>query len=266
LCDSYFVVTTGLVTPGEWSGRAGKAALDKRNAAAQQRMATKRWALLRCPTCVELVSGISFLDWMERCLRDTDMLTPLSPCWAVCFEEEQPPPLYVDQRPASEVGAKPQWTLASGVGPAGLELDSSRSCRLWKPSLRPAGIDAPRYTDDADLGGAHHSLVRANVEAALAELDAARADALAERVHAARPLFRADRWGLVAEQVEELAGRAECAHAEAERTERQGWSQKRRRQEARGALSRLTVGESGGAQGLSAARRRRGTPVAWPVT
>ena len=43
--------------------------------------------------------------------------------------------------------------------------------------------------------------------------------------------------------------RADCARADAERAERQGWSEKRRRQEARGALSRLALeAESGAAR------------------
>jgi hypothetical protein len=34
------------------------------------------------------------------------------------------------------VGGKPKWTLAQGVGPKTLELDHSRSNRIYKPSLR----------------------------------------------------------------------------------------------------------------------------------
>jgi hypothetical protein len=42
----------------------------------------------------------------------------------------------------NQPGGKPKWRLAQGVGPAGLEVDRSRTGRLHKPSLRMFGIDA----------------------------------------------------------------------------------------------------------------------------
>lgn len=211
LCDSYFVFTTGLISPSQWGGREGKANLDARNERTQLSWAAKRWSMLRCPTCVELISGLQFLDWLERHMRDMTILTPLSPCFVVGFEEHQPPPLFMDHHPSGEAG-KPKWRLASGVGPAGLELDNSRSGRLWKPSLRAAGIDAPRYeaSSAASIAGRDfHANVLLRVAAALeaasdADEEAVEAsfDALAETLHAARPLYAS--WPSMEERVEAI--------------------------------------------------------------
>ena len=99
--------------------------------------------------------------------------------------------------------------LSSGVGPAGLELDSSRSGRLWKPSLRAAEVDvAPRYeaSDAARRAGAaaHHAGVLRKVDLALSA-PSVPADELAEALHAARPLFAPASWAALSEQVEAAA-------------------------------------------------------------
>jgi hypothetical protein len=196
LCDTYFVVVTGVMAPSQHNGREGKKQLDERNEKKQLEWAARRWTMLRCPTCVELLMGMQILEYIERHVRDSDSLTPLSLCFVVSFEESQPPPLYLNHHPQGEAG-KPKWRLASGVGPAGLELDNSRSGRLWKPSLRPFGIDRPRYeaseeARSSDAAAVHAEVVR-RVEAAFevaAECSGAAAvDALAEELHAERPLF-----------------------------------------------------------------------------
>ena len=60
----------------------------------------------------------------------------------LCCQDGQPPPLYMD---FSEGKGKPKWKLVQGVGPPGLEIDSSRSGRLFKPNLRQYGIEGPMY-------------------------------------------------------------------------------------------------------------------------
>jgi len=58
-------------------------------------------------------------------------------------EEEYDPdtgiPLFMDVNNSSE-SKKPKWELVFGVGPARLELDSSRSGRIYKPSLKSTGL------------------------------------------------------------------------------------------------------------------------------
>ena len=255
LCDSYFVLVSGHVAPAGFRGRQGTKELDERNEQLQDRWATKRCLLLRCPTCVELLSQLPYLDWLEAHARDTSTLTPLSPCWLVAFEDGQPPPLYMDHKPAGEVG-KPKWRLASGVGPAGLELDNSRSGRLWKPSLRGLpNVDTTRYeasdaaralmkaskavhgkqpvaaaAPEADGASAapleFHADVVQRVETALVQSD--EPDALARALHAARPLFVRQNWERVAERVDALVAAHEQAAAE---TARLSDAERRRREQ-----------------------------------
>lgn len=71
------------------------------------------------------------------------LCTPLSLAKGLLFEQETLPPLYLDRRPGGSL--KPKWALVSGLGPPGVELDSSRSGRLHKPSLRTTGITAPVF-------------------------------------------------------------------------------------------------------------------------
>ena len=228
LCDSYFVLTTSLCAPAAYRGKAGREKLDDRNEKLQRQFAAKRWALLRCSACIELSSGTPFLDWMEQHARDQAVLTPFSPCFFVTFEEGELPPLYLDHKPAGEAG-KPKWRLASGVGPAGLEMDSSKSGRLWKPSLKAVGIDAPRYTAAETTGGQHAEMV-AQVEAAFAFMGE-RASTLADALHACRPAFAPRNWTAVATQVESAVVESAAADRAAVKAERQGWSEKRRRHE-----------------------------------
>ena len=230
LCDSYFVLTTSLFQPSLHRGRDGKKSLDNRNEKLQRQWEAKRWALLRCPTCVEISSDMKFLDWIEKHARSLQLLTPLSPCWIVSFEDDQPPPLFFDEKPAGEPG-KPKWRLASGVGPAGLELDSSRSGRLWKPSLRAAGIDRPRYAAVADADAAYHAGLMQRVETALVALGE-HADVFAEEIHLNRPAFEPARFAAVAHGVDAACEQHAAAAAEAEREERQRWSEKRHKQES----------------------------------
>lgn len=142
LCDSFFLLIVSHVRLAHYRGKEGSRRYDNRNEKILQQI--PRFSMLRCPTCCELVSGKNYADWFQSC--GIDDATPLSPCHAVCFgdqaEETTDPPLYCDRQ--QKPGGKPQYKLASGVGPPGLELDGSRSGRLWKPGLKGAGIDRAR--------------------------------------------------------------------------------------------------------------------------
>lgn len=51
----------------------------------------------------------------------------ISPCRLLTFDpSSEPPPLYLNTAPDDK---RPRWNLASGLGPATLELDSSHSGR-----------------------------------------------------------------------------------------------------------------------------------------
>ena len=227
LCDTYFVLTTGYVAPASYRGKAGTERLDTRNEHIKD-YAQRRWTMLRCPTCVEVTTGIAYLDWIEKHARNIDSLAPMSPCAFVTFDDEQPPPLYMDYKPAGEAG-KPKWKLASGVGPAGLEMDNSKSGRIWKPSLRQVGIDAPRYSSDA-ADQEYHADILQRVETALAFLSQSdKVDDLYEMLRASRPCFSPQRWQSVVEAVGSAAEESDAVRISNERTQQLGWSEKRRR-------------------------------------
>ena len=228
LCDTYFVLTTGYVAPASYRGKAGTERLDTRNEQIQKDYAQRRWTMLRCPTCVEVTTGIAYLDWIEKHARNIDSLAPMSPCAFVTFDDEQPPPLYMDYKPAGEAG-KPKWKLASGVGPAGLEMDNSKSGRIWKPSLRQVGIDAPRYSSDA-ADQEYHADILQRVETALAFLSQSdKVDDLYEMLRASRPCFSPQRWQSVVEAVGSAAEESDAVRISNERAQQLGWSEKRRR-------------------------------------
>lgn len=127
---------------------------------------------MRCPTCVEATHGMRYAEWVSRggvfaasgrhSLREPyPELEPepeppsdaasassvedvaLSLVEFVSFDENEAPPLFLNEQ--GTVGKKPKWTLCQGVGPPALEVDSSRSGRVFKPSLRPFGIDRKMY-------------------------------------------------------------------------------------------------------------------------
>ena len=74
------------------------------------------------------------------------------------------PPVYLN----TKAHGKPKWTLCQGIGPASLEMDRSRSNRVWRPPLAKFGLcenkqtasrfsfaDASPRRTDADGGGEH---------------------------------------------------------------------------------------------------------------
>jgi hypothetical protein len=102
---------------------------------------------LPCPTCAELSTGMAYGDYAS--LRGDDHPNVLTPCrfylWGEAEEgeEEELAPLYLNLQ--QDRTAKPKWGLAQGLGPPSLELDKSRSSRLFKGSLRQFGITKPNY-------------------------------------------------------------------------------------------------------------------------
>ena len=98
--------------------------------------------MLPCPTCAKCLlesssDALSTTSSVEQIESLGSRETIFSPCLYFSFAEDYLPPLYLDSQNSPVTGKKPKWTLASGVGPAVLELDSSRTGRVYKPSLRP---------------------------------------------------------------------------------------------------------------------------------
>jgi hypothetical protein len=113
----------------------------------------------RCPSCIERVYQMEYQDWLEN-----RTLPPIfSLCIPVVFDDEDEveeeqnkgteagaatkyksqelnsgpmPPIYLNRKATG----KPKWTLVQGIGPPSLEVDRSRSNRIWRPSLSQFGL------------------------------------------------------------------------------------------------------------------------------
>ncbi|KAL0490454.1 hypothetical protein AKO1_009537 [Acrasis kona] len=125
MCDSFFVNVVGIVDLAENRGAKGKDVLSEQYESVQNKY-TDKPELLHCPTCTELVYGIRFQEFV---VSDKDCVITLSNFMK--FDEEEASPVYINSGEH-----KPKYTLVYGVGPKMLELDSSKSGRLYKPSFR----------------------------------------------------------------------------------------------------------------------------------
>eukprot|EP00667_Euglena_gracilis_P019666 EG_transcript_21124 len=113
----------------------------------QSRLVRAGFSVHLCPTCTELAFGQRWQAWQDS--KQEGILTVMQ--W-VSFEGlHDDLPLYVNQRPPD---AKPHWVLVQGVGPRGVELDSSRSGRIHRPTLRQYGIPNPALPAEALQGWA----------------------------------------------------------------------------------------------------------------
>jgi len=68
--------------------------------------------LVCCPTCNEECSGQRWDMWIATADRE-NTVSYFSPAKFVCFEEDQPSPLYLNES-ENTGGRKPKWTLCSG--------------------------------------------------------------------------------------------------------------------------------------------------------
>ena len=143
LCDSYALLTLGLLPDRKLArGIKGKKAYEDLLEDFQERLAPPhKTFLLACPTCNAFASASDpalRFDQVKQGEYLRDGLAVLTPCDLVVFDTEELPPVYRDE---ANQGGRPKYRLCQGVGPAGLELDKSRTGRLHKPSLRPFGIE-----------------------------------------------------------------------------------------------------------------------------
>ena len=215
LCDSYALVTLGILPERKLArGPNGLARYEDLLEAFQDARCVASALLLACPTCNALArateedaSAKPGADQVEDGDFLRDGLAVLTPCFLVSFEDGQPPPVYVDEN-AAKGGIKPRYRLVQGVGPAGLELDRSRTGRLHKPSLRPFGIDVRPLSLDDDAAATRETMSEACLFAE-ALTSCAGGDAAASVVRRAgwvrggdppRPAL--ERWGEIREATE----------------------------------------------------------------
>ena len=205
LCDSYALLTLGLLPDRKLArGIKGRAAHEDLLEEFQEKHALKDVTFfLACPTCNAFASASDpnqGFDQVKHGEYLRDGLAVLTPCHLVVFDDEELPPVYRNEE--SDAGRKPRWRLAQGVGPAGLELDRTRTGRLHKNSLRPFGIDVRPLSLPDDLARDPQALARAVREAcAFAEgtladaADAAEPECAEKAASAALRAWRAEACG-----------------------------------------------------------------------
>lgn len=143
VCDSFFIVIIGTVPPNnQFSGKKGKVMFEEilekiqnnLNSNNEDNVFHHQVKMFACPTCAETIYKKNYLEYVN----DSSISTIFSPCLYHIFEENEFPAIYEDVKRGN---GKPKWSLIHGVGPYSLELDSSRSGRIYKPSLKEFFID-----------------------------------------------------------------------------------------------------------------------------
>lgn len=176
-CDSYFMLTVDHVDLREIKGKNDlEAKLEKIQL---KYTIHKRYLYSSCPTCSELCYGVKYQDFYH-----SDKECTLSLCKIVMFIDEKDIklhyktkkiktdiynsmelfdenpikkikestiqeekiedgiPVYIDM---SDEGQKPKWTLNLGLGPQKIELDTSKSGRIYQPFLKQFGLNGVPY-------------------------------------------------------------------------------------------------------------------------
>lgn len=198
-------------------GAAGDSAADAISAAGSVEGATgrpQRVALLPCATCVEIVSGRTYGEWLDD-KSNLEQAAMLCPQAAVTFETSALPPAYKMR--------SGRWCLAQGVGPKDLELKPPHRLPAGQfrtllpvvaPPLRPpcwakadaagsaADNDSPQDWDD------RKALIQVLVE--LAEVEASRS-ASASTKAAARQAQGRQAFGTACGWLDEFCDAAEEA-------------------------------------------------------
>jgi hypothetical protein len=156
LCDSYALVILGILPDRKLArGTKGRGAYEDLLEEFQLAKCggpggTNRVMMLPCPTCNAFAYRYE-LDQVAHGEFLRQGMAVLTPSFLVSFEDGQSPPLYRDENAGND--GKPRWRLCQGVGPAGLELDRSRTGRIHKPSLAPFGVDVRPLTLPEQLRG-----------------------------------------------------------------------------------------------------------------
>eukprot|EP00929_Paragymnodinium_shiwhaense_P107437 TRINITY_DN73537_c0_g1_i1.p1 TRINITY_DN73537_c0_g1~~TRINITY_DN73537_c0_g1_i1.p1 ORF type:complete len:326 (-),score=77.03 TRINITY_DN73537_c0_g1_i1:456-1433(-) len=127
LCGSYTIFAVDALDPAEVERRAAgiagkKSVLQTHIHAAEEEMlervqqrleSAKRYVLLPCATCLEILLEKSYAAWLDD-KENLDRAVQLTPQLAVTFE--------ADELPAAYVHKAGKWSLAQGLGPKSLEV------------------------------------------------------------------------------------------------------------------------------------------------
>eukprot|EP01060_Flectonema_neradi_P025800 TRINITY_DN34633_c0_g1_i1.p1 TRINITY_DN34633_c0_g1~~TRINITY_DN34633_c0_g1_i1.p1 ORF type:complete len:308 (+),score=34.48 TRINITY_DN34633_c0_g1_i1:43-966(+) len=109
----------------------------------QEKITKRQYTTAICPYCVSIGQGLNWAQWLES--HEDAYLQIVR---FVEFEEGEGAPLYLNDAP--KTANKPKWKICQGVGPQTLELDSSRSYKIYKKSYRGSGLDGS-FIDSVEI-------------------------------------------------------------------------------------------------------------------
>ena len=166
-CSSHVVFPVALMCPDRFQAPSRKkaAALQEEWLEDLQALVTRRAVVsMPCPYCVALLTGQPYAEWRDSvggwsaaadagpsaAASSGDALsalpsTPLLPFRYVAYDVGEDPALYVNTADACCPGKK-KWALCQGVGPQTLDLDRSRSGKVYKKSYRGSGLSGAFLT------------------------------------------------------------------------------------------------------------------------
>eukprot|EP00736_Rhodelphis_marinus_P006676 Rmarinus@m.192 len=130
MCSSIFVTVVSVIEKSHYRGTDGKGHLEERLRQIQEKFPRDGVSCLRCPTCVQLATGMKYLEWLQ-----SGVDCRFSLCAYHTFEDEPFAPLYFNT--VKEGEGKPKWQLCQGLG-------TSSIIRFGAPSplcCRPVAYD-----------------------------------------------------------------------------------------------------------------------------
>jgi hypothetical protein len=191
LCDTYFVECIDTIEPTELN----KNSKEDKLVTLQQKF-TGKLDFQACPTCNELCHNMKFQDF-----QGSEKETVLSPCLPVLFIDEKEinhhkRKIKIENSKADEFeayeenvkkeieykeleideiddgipiyinlneGMKPKWTLTLGLGPQKIELDNSKSGRIYKPFLKQFGLDGVPFQNTEEYSNVDFSMMNEKI-------------------------------------------------------------------------------------------------------
>eukprot|EP01080_Neovahlkampfia_damariscottae_P010616 gene10616-3239_t len=229
LCDTYFMECIDTIEPKELT----KDTKQEKFITLQTKL-TEKMDFQSCPTCNELCYDMKFQDFLS-----TEKETILSPCIPVLFIdqkeihkkkkilkientkmnefelfEENPTdkekeyeeveieeiddgiPIYINMTESM----KPKWTLAFGLGPTRIELDSSKSGRIYKPFLRQFGLDGTPYQNEKNFTSYEFTEMNTKILKCYQKVKRNFIDQFNDELKKIKPVY--DNWDEIKEKVE----------------------------------------------------------------
>jgi hypothetical protein len=187
-CNAHFVVVLSAISINEGEGVNAQLLQDRLEGICRKLLTQQPFELIRCPACTEIITGMSFADWLY---------SDISPVFTLCVFEHfnSPATLYVNTSPNI---LNPQWQLILGNGPKELVLKDTQSGLLHSNTFNTWGAFNPTNYNPQHRSKRDHLYIIDTVHQAVR--NNANATQFVAQLHPHRPLFI--NWEHVANHVE----------------------------------------------------------------